>query len=731
MVNFCCFFIQKQHFRTQLLNLLSIQTVSVRKLYFLLFIIFTTVLSVNAQSVISINSQKDSLVSLLNKSSNDTNRVHLLYQLSLILNRDNIPENLLYHTSDAFAFSQKEHYQWGIGVSSYLFSFYYYIKRDYSHALDYILKATTAFKLLADKENFGRCLYLKANILFDKGDYTGSIENCKNALQNWGSIGFKKLRGACCNDLALSYARMGNYSSGVEFAYKAFKASEEISDKKEMAQSLHLMGAMYYEFKNYENALKNFMAASLIYQELDNTFGYARNNNMIGEILLEQGNYYQAQLKFEASLAIYKQPNAPLWGLPWGLSNIGSVFEKRGDSAAEKRNISFANANYYHALNNYLFSLKKFEEINDPAGAAEQAIYIGKMYFKLGNFSNAKQYLEKGLDMANKVGEKKNLTSCYLFLSKTDSAEGNVAKAYEHHKLYVLYKDSIFNIESTQNLSMYKNQLEMEKKDHEITLLASENKLQTVLAEKESQKRNFAYVVLCLTFITVAYAFFRFKKQSKIKSEKNILNERLAISQDLHDNIGSTLSSISIYSQVAKIHGDRNEQKDMSNLLEKISSASVEMVDEMNDIVWALNPRNDSIAKIIERMESFAKPLAVAKNIHFNLNFEQALLTLALDMNKRKNFYLIFKEAINNAIKYSGASELNASILKVENYVTLKVADNGVGFDTDITKKNKASSLSGNGLQNMYKRAYELKGDLQIISNIGEGTKIILHFPVI
>lgn len=724
------YFIQKHHIRTQLLNLFTIQTELVRKLYFLLFIICTTVLPVNAQSVISINNQKDSLVNLLNKSSNDTNRVRILYQLSLLLNRDNMPENLLQYASDAFVFSQKEHYQWGIGVASYVFSFYYYIKRDYSHGLDYILKATTTFKLLEDKEDFGRCLYLKANILFDKGDYVGSIENCKYALQIWETIGFKKLRGSCCNDLALSYARMGNYSNGVEFAYKAYKASEEILDKKEMAQSLHLMGAMYYEFKNYENAMKNFLAASYIYSELDNKFGFARNNNMIGEILLEQGNYYQAQIKFDESLAIYSQPNAPAWGQPWGLSNIGSVFERRGDSAIENEHIAIANIHYNNALNNYLLSLKKFEKINDPAGVAEQTIYIGKTYFKLGKFSDAKRYLEKGLGMASKVGEKKNLASCYLYLSKTDSAEGNTAKAYEHHKLYVLYKDSIFNMESSQNLSLYKNQLEIEKKDHEITILASENKLQTVLTEQESQRRNFAYVVLGLTLISVAYAFFRYKKQNKVKSEKEILKERLAISQDLHDNIGSTLSSISVYSEVAKIHGDRNEQKDMSNLLEKISKASGEMVDEMNDIVWALNPRNDSIAKIIERMESFAKPLAMAKNILFNLKYEQSLLTLAIDMNKRKNFYLIFKEAINNAIKYSSASELYASILESNNCLTLSVIDNGVGFNLFTEAKDKPSSLSGNGLKNMQKRADELKGELQIISKIGEGTKVLLNFTV-
>lgn len=672
----------------------------------------------------------DSLLAMLKTTKTDTAKVHRLFDLCTIITRSNIPEELMSYASEALTFSKKQNYKWGIGAANYVIGFYHYAKRNYDEAINNLTQAQQSFESRGDKQNAGRCMYLSSNILFDKGDYAGSVEKGNEALQCWQSAKFKDLVGSCCNDLALAYSRMGNYSKGVEYAYKGLKASEAINDKKEMAQSLHLMGYLFYEFKNYENAFKNFTAASVIYNEIGDKLGFARNNNMLGEILLEQGRISEAYKKFDQSLKIYNEPGAPGWGIPWGYSNLGSVYEAAGDSlnaVAERIN---SIKKYNDALQHYQISLKKFEAINDPAGAAEQTIFIGKTYFKLGQFAAAKKYLIDGLDMAVKVGEKKNLATSYLYLSMIDSAAGNTASAYKYYKSYVLYKDSIFNMQSSQNLSLYKTQLEFEKKDHEINLLAAENKLQSALAEKQSQRRNFAYLLSALMLATGVYVFLRYKKQSKIKAEEKMLKERLAISQDLHDNIGSTLSSIAVYSEVAKIQGEKNGQQNMHELLEKISTTSNEMVTEMNDIVWAINPRNDSMEKIIQRMESFAKPLAAVRNMQFDLQYDDAVISQPLTMDKRKNFYLIFKEAVNNAIKYSGAKLINSNIVVNGNTLQLRVTDDGVGFNpvSEINAGN--SSLSGNGLHNMQKRAHEMLGKLDIQSGPDKGTTIVLTFPL-
>ena len=101
---------------------------------------------------------------------------------------------------------------------------------------------------------------------------------------------------------------------------------------------------------------------------------------------------------------------------------------------------------------------------------------------------------------------------------------------------------------------------------------------------------------------------------------------RNRIAQDLHDNVGSTLSSISVYSQVAKIQNEKHNDGQLDELLGKISSTSNDMISDMNDIVWAINPRNDSMEKIIQRMESYARPLLATRNIQLHLHHDKEVL---------------------------------------------------------------------------------------------------------
>jgi signal transduction histidine kinase len=197
----------------------------------------------------------------------------------------------------------------------------------------------------------------------------------------------------------------------------------------------------------------------------------------------------------------------------------------------------------------------------------------------------------------------------------------------------------------------------------------------------------------------------------------------------LHDDIGSTLSSISVYSQVAQKLSEKNNPDELVHMLERIKSASSEMVLEMNDIVWSINPKNDSLEKVFQRMESFARPMLVAGNINFILDYEQSILATHLEMEKRKNLYLVFKEAVNNAFKYSGCSEITAVISNSNGQLLMKIKDNGTGFEAE--QQNTNLTLSGNGLKNMKMRAEQMKGNFKISSSPGKGTEVSLSIPIL
>jgi ligand-binding sensor domain-containing protein/two-component sensor histidine kinase len=235
------------------------------------------------------------------------------------------------------------------------------------------------------------------------------------------------------------------------------------------------------------------------------------------------------------------------------------------------------------------------------------------------------------------------------------------------------------------------------------------------------------FFVLCAVLISgIVYALYQYRINELVKRQE-IRNK---IAQDLHDSVGSTLSSISVYSQVAKIYKQKNKEKELQDALEKISDTSGEMIVEMNDIVWAINPRNDDMEKILDRMESFARPLLKTKNISCSFSYGPSVTKLNLPMETRKNFYLIFKEAINNVLKYSGCTNMEVFLKQANGNIELKVKDDGVGFDVEDIKQKAAKSLSGNGLVNMKRRAAELKGKCTIESSAGKGTCITLLLPI-
>lgn len=199
-----------------------------------------------------------------------------------------------------------------------------------------------------------------------------------------------------------------------------------------------------------------------------------------------------------------------------------------------------------------------------------------------------------------------------------------------------------------------------------------------------------------------------------------VQNIRNKIARDLHDDVGATLSSISIFSAAANQKLKNNNSNDASQLLERISGESREMVNVVSDFVWTLNPDNDNFQKMTDRMQSFASAVLSASNMRMEFNVDDTLLELQLSSEIRKNIFLIFKEAVNNAAKYSEATLVTINIRKNESVLLLEVKDNGKGFPKSESKDkglNHNLFFGGNGIINMNARADEIKGRFKIDGN--------------
>jgi ligand-binding sensor domain-containing protein/two-component sensor histidine kinase len=245
--------------------------------------------------------------------------------------------------------------------------------------------------------------------------------------------------------------------------------------------------------------------------------------------------------------------------------------------------------------------------------------------------------------------------------------------------------------------------------------LVSEKHIAVIISPPYWQTWWFKMVCLLVTgMILYAIWYNRMQKSLAIKAVRN------KIASNLHDDLGATLSSISIMSVL--VHQEIKDPSPLANtLLEKIGSSSRNMIDSINDMVWAINSKNDNFENIIKRMKAFASEILTAKDIMLHFDFDKNLIQSKLNMDKRENFYLIFKEAINNSAKYSQAKNAFIVISNYQNNLKMTIRDDGTGFELH-------KIVAGNGLTNMRHRAESMKASFNIESMPGVGTTIELGF---
>jgi signal transduction histidine kinase/ligand-binding sensor domain-containing protein len=233
---------------------------------------------------------------------------------------------------------------------------------------------------------------------------------------------------------------------------------------------------------------------------------------------------------------------------------------------------------------------------------------------------------------------------------------------------------------------------------------------------------------LILVAFAITGLIFWFFNRRKFDVQKRNFQQQLALEQqrnkitaDLHDEIGSSLSSLQINSAVAnQLINSSNEKAQF--VLDKIELQSQNLADKIGDIIWSMKPGKDEFMTMSSRIKNFANEILGSTNINYEIEIDAVLDDKIKDISTRKNIVLITKEAINNSIKYSEASQVSINLNLKNDQVVIKIKDNGKGFDVN--------KISGNGMNNMKKRSEELNGNFDVISN-EKGTQILVKIPVL
>ncbi len=344
-------------------------------------------------------------------------------------------------------------------------------------------------------------------------------------------------------------------------------------------------------------------------------------------------------------------------------------------------------------------------------------------------------YFNKSLYFSEKIDYKETSRDNYLGLADAYGKLNKYKAAFLAHQQYAVIKDSMLNETTNEQISTLKTQYETAKKEKEIA------KQKVELAEQDQQAQQRNYMLLALFFVLIfmliigAFIYKQQKEKQRQLIEENRLKdeiaqakiqnelheERLRISRDLHDNIGSQLTFI-ISSVDNMKYLFKSADEKLNNKLTDVANFTRTTITQLRDTIWALNKDEISFEDLKARLYNYIENANLAQE-QTKFEFNSDLKTsFQLNSIQGVSIYRVVQEAINNAMKYSAATTVLLNISENESAIMLAIKDDGIGF-------NLPDIQLGNGLENMQNRALAINAMFDLKSEPNKGTEILLTIP--
>lgn len=518
--------------------------------------------------------------------------------------------------------------------------------------------------------------------------------------------------------LSTLHAYKGDLDISIDYMLKSIKVYEKIGDMEKVADGY---GELGYRMKreDLDKAQEYMLKGKRIAEEHNYEMVMSRIYNNYGVIKEMKGQLDSAEFYYRKGLKKVLKIDFKT-GIPYSYSSLAGILAQRG---------AYDSARYYFEQSRSLRI-----DIQDRKGIAENYTQIGEVYLEEGNPSSAIKSFRQAIPLA--LEENYNFLAQYTYqkMSEAFKFRNNTDSALFYLEKYNVFKDSINSIDVKEKIAELNVEFETEQKENEI--LAQRAKLAE--NELQLQKRNFiiaGILILTALLAVLAYLVIKRQKSEKIRLKKEgelqvaiaeldtrnkLEKQRLRISRDLHDNIGSQLTFI-----ISSLDNLKYRLKDSDAIIlkkiDQISTFTSTTINELRDTIWAMNKETITRNELQDRLKDLIyQAKQSSEMIDFELNFDPGLLKIEYSALDAINMYRIIQESLNNAIKYSEASTISVEEILNDSRIEFVIKDNGIGFDPEDTG-------IGFGLLNMQKRAKESNIDLEIWSRPGKGTRVTLQ----
>ncbi len=529
------------------------------------------------------------------------------------------------------------------------------------------------------------------------------------------------------NAIAGTYYYQSDYSLALTYYLKGLVLYEELKIKSRTASAEYNISLIYYQNKEYEKAIEFINNAHHIFLQLRDTVLIAQAISQLGNINFDQCNYEKALMYYKQSLSYTEK----LQDKSYSLTNFVGI----GNILADTRQ-------YSEALSYHQKALEIAKNLNDEQNIAISLMNVGHCLAYTGRVADGVALLHQALKLSRKVGIKRSITDAYAMLYEIYEKENNFMEAFKYSKLYIALTDSIFNEENAEQINSLSSKYENEKRKKELALLNIEllsgKKDQEILHAKVEEKNTIIIAIAAgVLLLTISFLLFfrgqqlkqRNKHQTEISKQQGNTaiaiiqaqeSERNRIAQDLHDGIGTFLSTlkINLESFEDSIPNEKKTRyKSTSELVDKTAS-------ELRNIMKDLSSEALQENGLVGALQELADGVNRLGNVR--LHFLSHGLAKRLDTMVEINLYRVAQELINNCLKHARATQATLQLIDHENMVLLMMEDNGSGFDPQDTKQGDGYRM---GLKNIRNRISFINGTLKTESTLGKGSTFIIEIP--
>lgn len=565
---------------------------------------------------------------------------------------------------------------------------------------------------------FANCIFSQTKKSIDSINniaYETKLENCvafckvyKKNASDAKKINYQLGEAESYSNLSLLSFFSGKFDDNFSYSLQAIAIYEKLNETEKLANEYGEMGfrmnkrnpekALYYMQKGMKISEKNKFQKPLL--GIYNNYG----------TLKQQGNQLDSALYFFRKCLKIKESIKDSVGIPYSLNNIAEIFIIRKQFAEAK--------------NLFDKSLKIRLLRNDKYGIADSYAYLGDLNHAQKKYDVAIVNYDKSLEYSLKYKFNNLLRHNYKMISECYEYSNNSKAALFAYKKHVFYKDSILNTETNSKIAELEVKFETKNKEKQL--------LEKEIEVKNTRNKLIAVSSLALFIGLIGYLIYRQQKLknmqqeqefqlksaiSVIETQNKLHEQRLSISRDLHDNIGAQLTFVISSIDNLKF-GNKITDSKITNQLTKISDFTRATIIELRDTIWAMNNSEFVFEDLRSRIFNFIEKAKFAReDVAFKFTIDDALQDIKLSSLVGINIYRTIQEAINNAVKYSEASEISVDVTNKNGQIAIEIQDNGKGFDINTID-------FGNGLYNMKKRIEEVAGVLKIESNINRGTII-------